>query len=200
MIYFDRPYKLEYVKLKSITLYMTYKNVEKDFQISYDGGKTLQVKKGHYNIEYFINIFDKVGCKLEVNKGNGNIKITETNGKAVNIPAELLELLGIKHKGVIAANRSVTAKQMPHLTPLSIYVYLDQLDREYNLYNGSPSNLLCIIPLKGSMRFGDIVSLEPRSSFKKLSGITTNRFNFTVKDSDGQDLMLPDVIIELECI
>ena len=178
---------------------MVYKNVTKDMQITYDGGKTLTVKKGYYNIEHFIDLFEKVGCKLEVDKNNGDVKIFETEGKAVTIPPELLALLGIKHDSAIPAKSAVIAQHTPHLSPLSLYVYLDELDREYNLFNGSPSNLLAIIPLKNSPKFGDIVNIEERSCFKKLAGTNINRLKFTMKDAEGQELTIPDVIIELEC-
>ena len=168
-------------------------------QITYDSGKTLTVKKGYYNIEHFIMLFEKVGCKLEVDKSNGDVKITESKGKQVSIPSELLALFGIKHNAAIAANASVTAQHTPHLTPLNLYVYLDELDRDYNLFNGSPSNLLTIIPLRNSPKFGDIVNLEPNSCFKKLAGTNMNRLSFTIKDADGQELTIPDIIIELEC-
>lgn len=168
-------------------------------QITYDGGKALTVKKGYYNIEHFIDLFEKVGCKLEVNKSNGDVKLLETKGKAVTIPPELLALFGIKRDSAIPAKSAVTAQHTPHLTPLNLYVYLDELDRDYNLFNGSPSNLLAIIPLKNSPKFGDIVSLEPNSCFKKLAGITINRLKFTIKDAEDKELTTPDVMIELEC-
>lgn len=178
---------------------MVYKNVKKDMQITYDGGKTLTVKKGYYNIEHFIDLFEKVGCKLQADKNNRDLKILEMEGKAVTIPPELLALFGIKRDSAIAGKSAVEADHTPHLTPLSLYVYLDELDRDYNLFNGSPSNLLAIIPLKNSPKFGDIVNLEPNSCFKKLAGTNINRLKFTIKDEEGQEMTIPDVIIELEC-
>lgn len=193
-----------HVKLTSLTMYMTYLNIKEDLEIKYDDDKTYEVKKGYYNIEQFSRIFEKVGCKLEVNKHNGKIKITGTESKNVEIPGQLLYLLGITSEKtetkILPPNESKENLRLPQLSPLSLYVYLDELDREYNLYNGKPSSLLCIIPLHSNPKFGDVVNIEPNSSFKRLAGLSINRFKFTIKDDNGHEITNPNIIIELKCL
>jgi len=170
-------------------MYMTYINIKEDLEITYDNNNKYKVAKGYYSMENFIEIFKKVGCKLEVKKHTGKIKITGAKEKDVVIPNKILYLLGLTsadsdEKLTLSKNVSKENVTLPQLTPLNLYVYLDELDREYNLYNGSPSNLLCVLPLKNPM-FGDIINIEPRSSFKRLTVLDVNRFKITIKDGDG---------------
>jgi len=172
---------------------MTYLNINKDVSIKYEDTKTFQIKKGYYNIENLQIIFKKVGCELEFDKKTGYVKITGSDKEDVEVPDEIIYPLGLSDdiktgSKTLPPKVSIENFILPKLTPLSLYVYLEQLDRDANLLNGDPSNLLCIIPLKSSPRFGDIISIEPASSFEKLAGLNINRFKFSIKD--GMEMKL----------
>lgn len=183
---------------------MTYLNITKDLEIKYgqSSTETLEIKKGYYNIDDFKNIFEKIGCKFVYDGNSGRIKVTGSENYEVAIPEELIYPLGLDN-GVktgskrLGKNAMITNKVLPKLTPLSLYVYLDELDRDYNLLNGSPSNLLCIVPLKGSLQHGDIISFDLPDNFKKLAGTNINKFNFSIKDHEGNNIE-SDVNLELE--
>ena len=203
----EKPYKFTHIKLKSLTMYMTYINIQEDVEFRYYDGdsiKTYEVKKGYYNIENMIAMFKKVGCTLVVDKNTGSVKITGAEENNVEIPAAIIHLLGLTRDRTgtktLQAKQTAESIQPPRLTPLSLHVYLDELDRDCNLYNGNPSNLLCIIPLTNAPKFGDVISIEPKSSFKRLAGYNINRFKFTIKDSAGYEITNLHFNIELELL
>ena len=161
---FDYPIKAgSNITLDYITLYFKVFNVNEETKVSIDG-KTEIYKAGYFDLDLVKEklgsdnlIFDEIDQRVKFNKPNV--------------------------KGGVA---KLFDNDYLYITPLVLYVYVDEIDSKENLYNGSRSKLLAMIPV-GNKDFGDII--EYKAERKKIisSDGKLNSINFYIKDHNGKD-------------
>lgn len=71
-----------------------------------------------------------------------------------------------------------------YLDPLTFYLYVDEVDRNYNFFDGRRSTLMCTIPVTAK-EWGEIITFEPRNCVKKTSGVERSMY-VEIRDKHGK--------------
>lgn len=148
-------------------------------------------KAGLYNFDSLRNMITKVrDLQLTVSKGSGLIDLKIPTGMVIKFAPNIDKMLGLDDTGWLSGRH--TGDKPIDVTPIkSLYIHLDELDKEANMYNGSnhspQSTLLEVVPI-GEGQFGEhIVQHFPHPTFKQLE---RNILSLTprILDSDGKEI------------
>ena len=116
--------------------------------------------------------------------------VTATSGMLTRLPAKLskngMRVYTLSDRRSKIKLRVYTASEAKGLK--IIYIHCDQISTSENCYNGTPSTVLNVLPIRDKM-FGKNDWIEYSSPLQKnLTTGTLNELNFKIKDSDGKDI------------
>ena len=95
-------------------------------------------------------------------------------------------LLGLPPTRVVNSGDKVLGdRPVKLLSPKQLFIHCPQINKEGNLHNGKPSDILEVLPMTTD-KFGDMVNrrfLDP--SFKPLAGRVLHKLSLSIKDEEG---------------
>jgi len=162
------------------------------------GDQTFIIPDGYYGFCSLKQIFHDHGIILELNDGNNRINLTFKHPNVYTFPTGLAKILGFstnKFNGPSENDSDFPAdfKKNPML-----FVHLDELNTNENLYNGRPSTILRIIP-SGNLAFCEHETKTfSNLQFKKLSMGYFDSLNLRILNQIGENVQCEDVYIVLE--
>ena len=186
-VYFDHPIREpKYVRLLSASLYNSWYNLKNGGAIKLmSKEKSRNFLQGHYSVESlakeFESVFAPFGVKLktQINTEVGQMIITNSDSEHIEFDDNMASFLGVKkllYKTFVKKLNSPTA----------YFVHCDQVDREKNLLNGKPSDLLASFAVRGQPFQMENYQQESMYSLRDMpSGLIAHSFIISVRDEDG---------------
>ncbi len=160
---FDRPVILKSMSLRNITLYQTMYNIT---DISRYGNSATGAK-ATFNPGYYT--YDQIKAKIpnDFNFDVNTLKV-ELNGIIIGSLKDL-----------------INKDNILYLTPLSLYMFCDEIDSSKNYLDGKRSNLLAIVPI-GKTNVGEIFKHQNMGdSYKSMNANEYNGLQISIKDENG---------------
>lgn len=160
---FDYPMKASSnITLDCITLYFNVYNVNEETRVTSDD-QTDRFKAGYFDSD---TLKEKLGDNLEIDEITQKAKLN-----TAKVEGGVVKLLD---------------KNFLYITPLVLYVYVDEINSDQNLLNGQRSKLLAMIPV-GNKDFGDIIEYKAKRTKNISTDGKLNSVNFYIKDQNGND-------------
>ena len=158
-----------------------------------------RIPAGHYNLESMEkeikNIFETykyvLGTKL--NTPFGQLEITNTGTKPINLDRDLADLFGIGRR----LNLKTIVKYLRY--PTAYFIHCDLIDRNLNFINNKKSDLLAKIDVKGRPYEKVRYDASPQQPIRDCSTSShVNSITISVRDQDGELFDFKDMPLELE--
>ena len=173
--------------------------------------KNLAIPDGYYGFCTLQELLSGFGISLKLN--DANLKSTLTFNVDQNqvlifyFSIALAKMLGfdtvaghLTHGFRVSADNNTFEGENPidlAINPL-LYVHLDEVNTNENLYNGRPSALLRVIPA-GSAAYSDLkIATFPNLQFKTLARRHIEKLNLRITDQKGKDVCCDDLHAVLE--
>ena len=181
---FDHPIREpKYVRLLSASLYNSWYNLKNGGEIKLmSKSKSKNIVQGHYSIESLAkdieNAFVPYGVKLEteINTAVGQMVIRNLDGEHIEFDDKMASFLGVKKVQLMSFVKKLNS-------PTAYFVHCDLVDREKNLLNGKPSDLLASFAVIGQPFQMENYQQESMYSLRDMpSGLIANSLNISVKD------------------
>jgi hypothetical protein len=142
---------------------------------------------GHYDLESLAKEIEglfakrKYELETEINTPVGQLVITNSGLKQIELDRDLAHLLGIGRK--LGFNTFV--KKLS--SPTTYFVHCDLIDKEQNLFNGKKSDLLAKFDVKGKP-YEKVTYLSPPQEVYRecFSGDEVSSITLSVKDQNGE--------------
>ena len=118
------------------------------------------------------------------------MSVDETNGRVslstlseLKISKRLQSVLGLHVKGRFSLNHTHRSDEpLDFVVIITLYIHLSDVNEFYNYHNGSPSNVLAVIPIENKS-FGNIVTVRfEHPEFKRLKNGAITESKLVVKD------------------
>ena len=192
-IFFDEPIpEVHFMKLISCSLYNSWDTLKREGSaVLGDEKKDVSVSvgripTGHYNLESMAKeieeIFKTYRVKLDtkINTPLGQLEITNTSTKPINLDRDLAELFGIGRR----LNRNTFVKYLRY--PTAYFIHCDLIDRNLNFVNNKKSDLLAKIDVRGKAYEKVRYDASPKQPIRDCSTSShVNSITVSVKDQDG---------------
>ena len=171
--------------------------------------KSLTIPDGYYGFCTLQEMFSGFGIGLKLNDANLKLTLTfntDQQQDTFHFAAALAKMLGFQTDAAVFYSFEVTTnnKTFEGENPIDLainsmlYVHLDELNTNENLYNGRPSALLRVIPA-GSAAYCDLkIATFPNLQFKKLAHGHIEKLNLRITDQKGEDVSCDDLHSVLE--
>ena len=188
------------VGLKSFRYTLGWYNIIEEF-IKINEEKPYKIPPGNYSFKQLVNVFQK--------SYNISLRVDETNGKVIlNTPHKLKltnrlsNMLGFE-KVHFEPNIDIEGEKTLDMKVIkSLYIHLKQLNSFYNFFDGSPSMVLAVIPIKNK-QFGDIIPIRFNCpEYKHLAHGTISELELEVKDVNNKTIdkhgLLINAVLEIK--
>lgn len=180
------------VSLHSCAFFNTWHSLKNLGCIYYrDGQQTYKdaaISPGHYNIDNIAERLEKAFLKKPLSISTNtptHALIIEKNKETEGfwVDESLSELLGISPK-VVSVKSFITRLN----TPNSYYIHCDLVDKDNNLHNGKPSDVLACIPITGKPQERVSYPQFFQNNSRQAAPLQfVNSVTLTVKDETGND-------------
>ena len=150
------------------------------------------IEPGRYSIDYFMNEFKKMiangatWLKIDIDHATSKITLTLKPQYKLRLGTPLLKILGFKSQpigGVTVGYYKINPKNV-------LYLHCEQIKKENNFFNGSPSDLLSVIQIVGNnnlpSRFYELINSKFNGKMKRLVNDRVNELTFSLRDCEGQ--------------
>ena len=126
-----------------------------------------RIPSGYYSFQRLADIFRSHKISLSVNETNG--RVTLSTPSELKISKRLKSMLGFQVKGRFFPKQTYQGDRPLDFDVIkSLYVQLSDINESHNYHNGSPSDVLAVIPIE-KKNFGDIVTVRfEHPEFKRL--------------------------------
>ena len=205
-IFFDEPIpKVHFMKLISCSLYNSWDtlkregsavlgNEKKDTSVSVG-----RIPTGHYNLESMAegikHIFERYNyvLKTKLNTPFGQLEITNSGTKPINLDRDLAELFGVGRR----LYQKTIVKYLRY--PTAYFIHCDLIDRNSNFVNNKKSDLLAKIDVKGRPYEKVRYDASPQQPIRDCSTSShVNSITISVRDQDGELFDFKDMPLEFE--
>lgn len=161
-IEFEQPIDITEINLNSITLYKNIYNITEVTKYV-KSGKTTVIQPGYYTYEQLQKLMP------------GDFKFSENT-------------LKVEVKGTLTGGlKKLIDDGYLYLSPLCLYMYVDEIDTSKNYLDGKRSTLLSAIPI-GNTDVGEIFNYQPNNNiFKKVYNSCISSLNIKIRDEQGKD-------------
>ena len=145
-IFFDEPIpEVHFMKLISCSLYNSWDTLKREGSAVLGDEKrdpsvsVGRIPAGHYNLESMAKEIEKIFIlykyKLDskINNPFGQLEITNTGTKPINLDRDLAELFGIGRK----LNNKTIVKYLRY--PMAYFIHCDLIDQNFNFVNNKKS-------------------------------------------------------------
>lgn len=158
----ETPVSVRSISLKSTTLYMNLYNLNEETRYRATGSsEDVVIPPGYYTYEQ-LQEFMPNGFEFDENT------------------------LKVKVRGRLEGGLTkLISDGYLYLTPLCLYVYVDEIDTSQNLFDGKRSSLLTVIPI-GNTNVGEIFQYNPLNHFKKMHTGELNSLGIKIENEHGQ--------------
>ena len=121
-------------------------------------GETLvRIQPGYYSFQQLADLFRGNKISMSVNEINGRVSLSTPS--ELRISKRLKSMLGLLVKSRFSPNHTHRGDEPLDFAVIkSLYIQMSDINESYNYHNGSPSDVLAIIPIKNKC-FGDIVTV-----------------------------------------
>lgn len=160
------------------------------------GEQTLVIPDGYYGFCTLKEMLGEQGIILKLNDANNRIGLSFKYDYNYTFAAELAKMLGFSKTTFSDSSEG----DMPadfRRNPM-LFVHLDELNTNENLYNGNPSTVLRIIPSGNSAFCEHETKTFTNLQFKKLAMGYFDSLNFKIINQTGEKVQCDDVYIVLE--
>jgi hypothetical protein len=173
-----------------------------------DNATVKRLPAGNYTLETLgkelESIFKKEKVTLRFDDVEGAIVIENPLQRKIQIDRDLTALLGLIEFGLIEKGRKLKAKTIINqLTSFNTYIInCDLIDREENLFNGKPSNILASFDITGKS-FERVTYSSKETAMrrmKSLNQITSMRIKVTDENDDLIDFNGLPLRFEIEIV
>ena len=139
------------VGLKSFTYCWGWHNIHNEvFQ--------KQGESGYYSFEQLADLFLDHKFSMFVDGTNGRVSLSTLS--ELKISKRLQSVLGLHVKGRFSLNHTHRGDEpLDYVVIKPLYIHLSDVKEFYNFHNGSPSDVLAVIPIENKS-FGDIVTVR----------------------------------------
>jgi hypothetical protein len=198
--YIDNTDGCKRVGLKSFRYTLGWYNIIEEF-IKISEEKPYKIPPGYYSFKQLVDVFQK--------SYNISLRVDETNGKVIlNTPHKLKltnrlsNMLGFE-KVHFEPNIDIEGEKTLDMKVIkSLYIHLKQLNSFYNFFDGSPSMVLAVIPIKNK-QFGDIIPIRFNCpEYKHLAHGTISELELEVKDVNNKTIdnhgLLINAVLEIK--
>lgn len=181
--YIDNRNGYKRVGLKSFTYSWGWHNLKNEV-IQKQGESPVRIKPGYYSFQQLADIFRIHKVDVSVNETNG--RVTLKTPAELKISKRLKSMLGLQVKGrFFSKSTYVGDRPLDFAVVKCLYVHLTGINTSCNYYNGTPSDVLAVIPIENKS-FGDIVTTRfEHPEFKRLINETISELKMVVKDENG---------------
>ena len=144
--YIDNRDGCKRVGLKSFTYCWGWYNIHNEV-IQKQGESPVRIPPGYYSFQQLADIFRDHKISMSVNENNGRVSLSTTSG--LKISKRLKSMLGLHVKGRFSPNQTYRGDAPLDFAVIkSLYVHLSDINESYNFHNGSPSDVLAVIPIE----------------------------------------------------
>ena len=181
--YIDNRDGCKRVGLKSFTYCWGWYNIHNEV-IQKQGESPVRIPPGYYSFQQLADIFRDHNISMSVNENNGRVSLSTTSG--LKMSKRLKSMLGLHVKGRFSTNHTYRGDEPLDFAVIkSLYVHLSDINESYNFHNGSPSDVLAVIPIENKS-FGDIVAVRfEHPEFKRLKNGAITELKLVVKDENN---------------
>ena len=146
-----------------------------------DGESPVRIQPGYYSFQQLADIFHSHKISMSVNETKG--KVTLSTPSELKISKRLKSMLGFQIKGRFFPKQTYQGdRPLDFAVIKSLYVHLSHINESHNYHNGSPSDVLAVIPIENKS-FGDIVTVRfEHPEFKRLKNGAITELKLVVKD------------------
>ena len=183
----------EYIRLISCSLFNSWYNLKERGEIGFVDERgittTEKIPPGNYTLssigKKLQEIFNGEGIKVKFDDASGPIVIENPRNKNVLFDRDLTYLLGLG-----SGNQRERLKTQTVINRLALFnnyfINCDLLDKQENLFNGTPSTILACFDISG--KSFERVEYSPKEiTMKKItSGKYISSIRITVTDENGE--------------
>ena len=178
--YIDNRDGFKRVGLKSFTYCWGWHNIHNEV-LQKDGESPVRIQPGYYSFQQLADIFHSHKISMSVNETNGRVALSTPS--ELKISKRLKSMLGFQVKGRFFPKQTYQGdRPLDFAVIKSLYVHLSDINDSHNYHNGSPSDVLAVIPIENKS-FGDIVTVRfEHPEFKRLKNGAITELKLVVKD------------------
>ena len=150
------------------------------------------VADGFYNLKtYEKALQDAVGKGLKIDPvhSSGAASVTLERGTSLRAFTDVHGILGLSPRKILAPGDTVVGEETVQLlSPKQLFVHCPQINKQGNLHNGEPSDILEVLPVT-TTQFGLMVRHEFLGlSFKRLGSRILHKLSLEIRDENGEKL------------
>ena len=155
--YIDNRDGFKRVGLKSLTYCLGWHNIHNEV-LQKDDEFLVRIPSGYYSFQQLADIFRRHKINMSVNETNG--RVTLTTPSELKTSKRLKTMLGLQIKGRFFPKQTYQGdRPLDFAVIKSLLVHLSEINSSYNYFNGSPFDVLTVIPIENK-NFGDIVTVR----------------------------------------
>ena len=141
----------------------------------------VRIQPGYYSFQQLADIYRSQKISISVNETNG--RVTLSTPSELKISKRLKSMLGFQVKGRFFPKQTYQGDRPLDFAVLKyLYVHLSDINESHNYHNGSPSDVLAVIPIENKS-FGDIVTVRfEHPELKRLKNGAITELKLIVKD------------------
>ena len=164
--YIDNRDGSKRVGLKSFTYCWGLYNIHNEV-LQKEGESPVRIQPGYYSFQQLADIFRSQKISMSVNETNGRVSLSTPS--ELKISKRLKSMIGFQVKGKSFPKQTYKGdRSLDFAVIKSLYVHLLDINESDNYHNGSPSDVLAVIPIENKS-FGDIVTVRfEHLEFKRL--------------------------------
>ena len=112
-----------------------------------EGDSPVRIQPGYYSFQQLADIFHSHKISMSVNETNG--RVTLSTPSELKISKRLKSMLEFQVNGRFFPKHTYQGdRPLDFAVIKSLYVHLSDINESQNYHNGSPSDVLAVIPLK----------------------------------------------------
>ena len=152
--------------------------------IQKQGESPVRIQSGYYSFQQLADIFRSHKISMSVNENNG--RVTLSTPSELRISKRLKSVLGFKVNGRFFPKKTYQGERPLDFAVIkSLYIHLSDINVLHNYQNGSPSDVLAVIPIENKS-FGDIVKVRfDHPEFKRLKNGAITELKLVVEGKNN---------------
>ena len=192
-IFFDEPIpEVHFMKLISCSLYNSWNTLKREGSAELGDEKrdpsvsVGRIPAGHYDLQSMAKEIEKCfktykyDLATKINTPFGQLEITNTGVKPINLDRDLAQLFGVGRR----LNLETIVKYLRY--PTAYFIHCDLIDRNLNFVNNKKSDLLAKIDVRGKAHEKVRYDASPQQPIRDCSTSShVNSITISVRDQDG---------------
>ena len=140
---------------------------------------SLRTKPGYYSFQRLADLFRDHKISMSVNETNGRVSLSTPS--ELKISKRLKSMLGLHVTGRFSPNHTRGDEPLDFAVIKSLYIHMQDINESCKYHNGSPKNVLAVIPIENKS-FSDIVTVRfEHPEFKRLKNGAITELKLVVR-------------------